>query len=582
MPIDFTQLHGKPSVKPPEGTPNLAKLLSGLSLKLGQSVAAQVTSVRALSLQERSFLQSQATAKASAEPLPTKPQAAPSSSVTVKPALASSLLSQPALRLINVAIQARQVALLSSLPVTKGDAVLVTRAGPQQLVIASENGKPIAPGSNTTHLEAAKAAGAERVAPAPLPNTSALNATATRATAAEPAALNQTLREIIPRLHSSSIEQQTQPLQQLIKLLPRNKLTAGIDSALKDLAKLSLSTEQIKQTPRDSLGAQAKQLINNSGSFFESNLAKTQTASPSSNLNLLLGSDRKAILLKLAHLVASNMPGLQNQGPMMNTASKGRPQPQPQPQPQPNTDAISQIVRNLQSTHTAGHPPLPGVAPPSTTTSLGASSGPIPGSTTSVKPELLDIRQLTPSLSQALLYGGTARISTADSATLQTQLILLTHQLTLNSLAKIRGQQVGADTATLRAGEPASPGSHFSVDLPVRWGEHTDHARISFEEQENEPQPDSPSTARSWLVKLHINTDAIGDLYIHMRYFNEQIGLGIWAQNNKILDEAKTKLDTVSKAMKSAGVILSNVNYYQGKPAGRANELSYNLVDVKT
>lgn len=71
-------------------------------------------------------------------------------------------------------------------------------------------------------------------------------------------------------------------------------------------------------------------------------------------------------------------------------------------------------------------------------------------------------------------------------------------------------------------------------------------------------------------------------MYIHLRYFQDRINLNFWGQNEEILSEAKTKLNAVREAMQAAGLEISEVKYFQGKPEGKSNYISYHLVDIKT
>lgn len=519
MPIDFTQLHAPASapVKPTPGVSAAASFLSTLSLRVGQAVPAQVAEVRALTAQERALIQSLAA-----------PQSNARSGQETPRTLNSALLNPPALKLVTVKMEAGPLALLSALPLVRGDEVLVQRVSAQKLTIVSENGKPLPPGEGHKRPEA-------DLRPS------------------RPA-FNQTLREILPRLNAPSLEQQSHSLQQLIRLLPDGALTKTLTESLRALDRHTLAADKLHNLPNSALAGLTKQLIANSGSFWESQLSK-QAASPQALPQALLTTDRKAILLGLIQVTLS---ALQGQSPSAAANST------------PDTDAIAQIVKNFTGAHIrqAG----PAIATPADTTQAAGTG----------KPELLDIRHLAPSLTQALLSGATISPQSGEAGSLQTQLLLLIHQLSLNSLAKIRAQQLGIEPKNSRGPDsPANP-HHFSVDLPVRWGEQVEHARIRFEEEAASAPSESSSTARAWLVKLHINTAAIGDLYIHLRYFQDRINLNLWGQNEEILSEAKTKLNAVREAMQAAGLEISEVKYFQGKPEGKSNYISYHLVDIKT
>lgn len=289
-----------------------------------------------------------------------------------------------------------------------------------------------------------------------------------------------------------------------------------------------------------------RHLIAKSGSFLEAQLGKPgRFASGFAERRPQSGLARPG--------TAGPGPPLQSQTPSVAAASA------------PDTDAIARIVKNLAGTSRL----LTGQS-----RSAGAS---VEG-----KAELLDIRHLAPNLTQALLSGATISPQSPEAASVQTQLLLLVLQLAQNSLAKIRAQQLGIEAKSSRPLDSPASSHQVAVDLPVRWGEQIEHARIGIEEDTSSATSESPSTVRTWLVKLHINTAAAGDLYIHLRYCQERIGLSFWAQSETLLSEAKSKLNTVREAMASAGLEVSEVKYFQGRPEGKSNNISYNLVDIKT
>lgn len=167
-------------LRPAQGSSAAARLLSTLSLQVGQAVPARITEVRTLSAQERTLIQSLATSQTAGKGSALSPQ----NPASERP---SALLTPSSLRLVTVKIQARQLALLSALPLARGDEVLVQRAGPGKLAIVSENGKPLPPGQVQKGAESGPRSPGS-------------------------AALNQALREILPRLNGPSLEQQSQSL----------------------------------------------------------------------------------------------------------------------------------------------------------------------------------------------------------------------------------------------------------------------------------------------------------------------------------------------------------------------------------
>ncbi|MBU2887130.1 flagellar hook-length control protein FliK [Gilvimarinus agarilyticus] len=553
MPIDFTQLHAPASANTAATTTSTTRLLSNLSLRVGQPVAAEVTGVRVLTGAEKQLMQAQASSTG----------ARPSSNAlnAIKPELATSLLQQSSLKLVNVKIQAQQVALLSALPLAKGDSVWVNRVNPQKLEIMSENGKPV--------MVNPQSAGPKQG------STTATASVLGQMSRPEVAAVQQTLREILPRLQGVSLEQQSQSLQLLSKLLPHNKLANAINESLKALDKQAVPIEVLRTAPQNIAGVAIKQAVNNSGTFFEANLMKLLTGAQGKSTELLLNTDRKAILLNLARLTgANNLAASTQAGSIAQGAAS-----QSTSSESASTHSLAQIIKSLMTPSSTSAASTPA----SNVNSSNNAASPLTGHAAQMaKANLLEVNRLLPSLSQAFLSGVTAAPQSAEAASLQTQLMLLTHQLSLNSLAKIRGQQLGADPVNPKSAESVGSSQQFAVDLPVRWGEQTQHARISFEPERDNVNDKTSTQAHAWLVKLHINTEAVGDIYVHIRYCNEQLGLGFWAQDTSVLQEAKAKLETIRQAMQSAGLAITQVNYFQGKPAGNSNELSYNLVDVKT
>ncbi|BFM20856.1 flagellar hook-length control protein FliK [Gilvimarinus japonicus] len=272
-------------------------------------------------------------------------------------------------------------------------------------------------------------------------------------------------------------------------------------------------------------GKAVRDALEHSGTLLEPRLARaTQTSSPDAAVKEVLARDLKAALLQyLAPLK-----------PAPGSAAK------------PQTNAAA--------------PPVP--------TGAQAASGEL---------ALPSLMQMLSSHSQA--SGG------ESLRMLQTQLVLLMHQLSLNTLARVRLNQLQPEAKSSRSADASAAPLQLTFDIPVRLDGHLYPAHIEIEEQTDEAEDSSEAdseTNKLWQVNLTLDPPGIGEFFARLRLRGEQLSLAFWSEQPQALNKAQEAFSGIRSALEAHDIEVRDVQFHRGVPPHKGNQLSYHLVDVKT
>ncbi|WP_020209617.1 hypothetical protein [Gilvimarinus chinensis] len=524
MPIDFTHLYTASSAK--TGAPAVdtgvnrqtSHMLAALGLKTGEPANAQVVTVKHIKPEHQLWLDRE---RPGSIPPPTSKTTEPLS----------------ALRLATLLIKGQNLAVITREALQPGQALTVTLNSARQLTF-----------------------GPESAAVAPLRESPAAGAAAQRAQLS-PETLNQALREVLPRQTAPRLEPLAEALSRLFTKLPPAPEVKSLASALQRIASAPMTLAPANPIEPATL----KAAIQHSGSLFETNLAKASTTGPEA-VKQVLALDRKANLIQLAKQVATQLPA----------PSSLRSEPSP-PLAQltftPRETADSTVIARLLTS-----------APPSPTTAglttPSINKPPSAGATAFTDVSLHKSGNLN--LNQILLNPQNIPTEAAEARVLRTQLMLLTHQLTLNSLARIRQQQLQPEANRARTLDtPAGTNIHF--DLPIRIDEQIYPVKIAIQEQANaETANPAGKKGKLWHVNLTLETPDAGLVYTRISYLNRMLDIVFWGENKTVISNAKATFSDYVKPLAAAGLEISSVQFLQGAPASDGNSLAYNLVDIRS
>lgn len=169
---------------------------------------------------------------------------------------------------------------------------------------------------------------------------------------------------------------------------------------------------------------------------------------------------------------------------------------------------------------------------------------------------------------------------------LRTQLILLMHQHTLGSIAKIQLQQIHTINQQLNQTDVTQPNQSWQFEIPVRHGQDVHPLQIHMEQQWVEEQQESESTTaarvRQWNVMLNFDLPVVGKFYAQLGLLGNNLSAKFWAEHEDTLIEAKEKMDELAQHLEQQGIKVTHMQCVPGLPPKPKMFLSYSLVDIKT
>ncbi|PUA26427.1 MAG: hypothetical protein B0W54_21935 [Cellvibrio sp. 79] len=169
---------------------------------------------------------------------------------------------------------------------------------------------------------------------------------------------------------------------------------------------------------------------------------------------------------------------------------------------------------------------------------------------------------------------------------LRTQLVMLMHQYTLGSLAKIQLQQIHTVNQQLSQADVTQPNQSWQFEIPVRQGHEIHPLQIHMEQQwiEEQQENNSPNSVRvrQWNVMLNFDLPVVGKFYAQLGLLGSNLSAKFWAENENTLAEAKEKIDSLSQLLEREGIRVTHIQCIPGLPPKPKMLLNYSLVDVKT
>ncbi|HSC66867.1 MAG TPA: flagellar hook-length control protein FliK [Cellvibrio sp.] len=169
---------------------------------------------------------------------------------------------------------------------------------------------------------------------------------------------------------------------------------------------------------------------------------------------------------------------------------------------------------------------------------------------------------------------------------LRTQLVMLMHQYTLGSLAKIQLQQAHTLNHQLSQADQPQPTQSWQFEVPVRQGHEVHPLHIHMEQQwlEEQDKDNGQNTTRmrQWNVMLSFNLPVIGQFHAQLILSGDNLVAKFWAEHENTLREAKKKIEGLKTQLENEGILVSQIQCFPGLPPKPKMSVSYSLVDIKT
>lgn len=169
---------------------------------------------------------------------------------------------------------------------------------------------------------------------------------------------------------------------------------------------------------------------------------------------------------------------------------------------------------------------------------------------------------------------------------LRTQLVMLMHQYTLGSLAKIQLQQVHTLNHQLGQADQSQPTQSWQFEIPVRQGHDVHPLQIQMEQQwveeQNDDKEQSNARVRQWNVMLNFDLPLIGQFYAQLTVLGDNLAAKFWAENETTLQEAKIRLEGLKMLLEGEGIQVTQMQCLPGLPPKPKMSVNYSLVDIKT
>lgn len=169
---------------------------------------------------------------------------------------------------------------------------------------------------------------------------------------------------------------------------------------------------------------------------------------------------------------------------------------------------------------------------------------------------------------------------------LRAQLVMLMHQYTLGSLAKIQLQQIHTLSHQLTQTDQPQPTQSWQMEIPVRQGQDVHPLTIQLEQKWVEDSEESTEKeakrVRQWNVMLGFDLPAAGKLYAQLALLNERLSVKFWAEQERTLQQAQARLDTFKAQLEKEGIQIAQLQCVPGLPPTPKMSVNYSLVDIKT
>lgn len=385
-------------------------------------------------------------------------------------------------------------------------------------------------------------------------------------------AIGETLRRLLPQKDKgqdllASLPKITQFIQQLPLAERKEWLSSQVQQSLKTLANHIRLSDQLTNPKL------VEMTLKNNGQSFEQKLAQLVTRQPSAEAPPIPTGSNPPADKKSATTPPLNSSHNVN-GPLLKTNNSALIPPKPgvvvQQYPvekiaaQDLKGALLGLLHQLDTELETAKPTLPG--------------SPL---TTESNKNLLAIA--LPQFLGMLAHKQQGELSQKQ---LRTQLVMLMHQHTLGSIAKIQLQQVHTLNHQLTQADQAQPSQSWQFEIPVRQGHDVHPLHVQLEQQWIEEQDENPEKSstrvRQWNVMLSFDLPLVGQFYVQLCLLGENLSAKFWAEHEQTLLEAKNKIDGLKTQLEREGIQVTQMQCVPGLPPKPKMSFSYSLVDIKT
>jgi len=515
-------------------SPELTKLVADLKLSLGQNLEALVTRVQVVTEAERQQLLGQ-------QPVAAKNQAQQQ---------LQALLQEPALKLVELKIQQHLVPTLTTLPLTKTQAVQVMLT-PRGLMLVPPSPSPAGelphrplttPLATTTAvvpatsnlMGAAQASAATSVQPPiskltgpGVPVLAGSSGQAIIGAMANPhskAKLSQIPTDQVRPLIAETLARALPQARELPPLLraisefnrqlatvPNEKLPPQVrelQTLLNKLPALSVNTAQLNPSQPQAL----RQALEQSGVFYERRLLQSQEVGADTGIRKLPEQDVKGLLIQIQQWLSTPTPPTPGRAAM--------------------PDALSQLLFGLVQSF-------------------------LPRQKT--RPNISGMEQLKSAVQQQVGQS-LARIQTQQMRTLNNQLL-----------------------------DPETP-QQWHLDIPLRFPEGYGNLYMHLFEPRLPPEPDRRPEKKEqrrqgksrWRVFMELMLDELGGLAAEISVVEQDLEITLWTERDNLRERANAHLRELRQDLEQQGLVVRELQCSQQPPPAQKVRLDYALIDIKT
>lgn len=535
-PITQTLLSGLQQMR----TEQLASLSKITGLSIGSTAMAVVEQIAPATQPQRDLLLAQS--QQLLAQLQQKP-ATPAVKLQITTLLEQQqLLASPPLKLVQLQLNNRALLTYTDQPVQVGQQIPVKLDTQQRLVqlltALSAGTSPLTTKQGAPDLAAITKAQQSVVH--------------TAAQAKAQSALAEALRTLLPQKEKpQELFATLAPLQQLPIKKRDQLLPVTVQQALRNVA------DQLRSMPQLTNPKLLPMVLKNSGVQFEQKLAASLSPAPESSAatknpvstptspisQRLISQDYKGALL---HLLNQLGQALGKVAPPMNEV-----------------------------------PPTPLTSTPSAT----SSTTPLPFSPFQSTGFALPTPLQFPTALQLLQHLAARPNLDLSDKVLRTQLMLLLHQHTLTSLAKVQLQQLHTLNHQQSQVDSPQPTQSWLFDIPVRYGQDVHPLEIRIDQEwvnDEKNEENQRDKVKQWSVMLSFNLPRLGGLYAQLTILDDAVSAKLWAEQTSTLAQAQASLESLRQQLQAQGVEVKQLQCVNGPPPSRSVSLNYALVDIQT
>lgn len=360
-------------------------------------------------------------------------------------------------------------------------------------------------------------------------------------------AIGETLRRLLPQKDKGqdllvSLPKITQFIHQLPIADRKEWLSSQVQQSLKTLSNHIRLTDQLSNPKL------LEMTLNNNGQRFEHKLAQLVASQPNSS-----SSVANTTAIKIDNQIGTN--NKLTASPQISIEKMAT---------QDLKGALLGLLHQLDTELENAKPTLPGLPP----------TYELPKNTLAI------------ALPQFLGMLANKQQGELNQKQLRTQLVMLMHQYTLGSIAKIQLQQVHTLNHQLSQAEQTQPTQSWQFEIPVRQGHDVHPLHIQMEQQwvdeQNENEEQNNTRVRQWNVMFTFDLSLVGRFYAQLNLLGDSLSAKFWAENENTLLEAKNKTDGLKLQLEREGIQVAQMQFVPGLPPKPKMSFSYSLVDIKT